>query len=306
MTTPRSQLVDQTTPLYYHIVSRCVRRAWLCGKDPINRKNYSHRKEWLKQRMFHLARHFSIEINAFTILSNHFHLVLYFDPMHCTKWSDDEVASRWVEAFPPKGAAEKLALLKENQKKAMLEDKVQLEARRRQLGSLSFFMKHLKQPIAYRANKEDDYQGHFFESRFYSGALLTEKAVLACMAYVDLNPVRAKIARSLKQCLDSSIRMRLKQIEGSLEKLKEVLKPLASGLGETTQRLSVTLKDYLAYLQERIALETGGPYVQSKAHIWFAQTASFKRKQRAYGPLKALNQWNKKQGFKRPEPRLPE
>mgnify|MGYP006085397397 FL=1 len=64
---------------------------------------------------------------------------------------------------------------------------------RQTLGSLSMFMKHLKQPIAYQANKEDRCSGHFFEGRFYSGALLDENAVIAAMAYVDLNPIRAKI-----------------------------------------------------------------------------------------------------------------
>ena len=70
-------------------------------------------------------------------------------------------------------------------------------------------MQHLKQPIARRANEEDDCKGHFFEQRFYSGALLSEEAVLAAMAYVDLNPVRAKLARRLAQCHHTSISARL-------------------------------------------------------------------------------------------------
>ncbi len=53
-------------------------------------------------------------------------------------------------------------------------------------------MKHLKQPIFYQANREDKCSGHFFEGRFYSGALLDENAVTAAMAYVDLNPIRAR------------------------------------------------------------------------------------------------------------------
>lgn len=86
-------------------------------------------------------------------------------------------------------------------------------------------MKHLKQPIAYRTNKEDYCTGHFFEQRFYSGALLSEKALLACMAYVDLNPVRAKIAKSIKQCANTSMAIRLKGIENSFQRLKEAVKP---------------------------------------------------------------------------------
>ena len=66
------------------------------------------------------------------------------------------------------------------------------------LGSLSAFMQHLKQPIARRANIEDGVTGHFFEKRFYSGALLDEEALLTAMAYVDLNPVRAGICETSK------------------------------------------------------------------------------------------------------------
>ena len=70
---------------------------------------------------------------------------------------------------------------------------------RQTLGSLSMFMKHLKQPVAYQANKEDGCSGHFFEGRFYSGALLDENAVVAAMAYVDLNPVRARIVKHIAE-----------------------------------------------------------------------------------------------------------
>ena len=89
-------------------------------------------------------------------------------------------------------------------------------------------MQHLKQPIARRANEEDGCKGHFFEQRFYSGALLSEEAVLAAMAYVDLNPVRAKLARRLAQCQHASITARL--LENSPAALADFLRPLASGL----------------------------------------------------------------------------
>ena len=308
MTTPRSKLVDPLVPLHYHLVSRCVRRVWLCGRDPISRRNYNHRKRWLEQRLLHLARYFAVEIDAFSIMSSHFHLVIYFDPIACQRWSDDEVAWRWVEAFPPTENGDVIEDLKPICRERILQNKALLDDRRRKLGCLSTFMKHLKQPIARRANKEDHCQGHFFETRFYSGALLSEQAVLASMAYVDLNPVRAKIARSIDQCDNTSIAVRIKHLENSLERLREVIEPLISGVGEMTYRFQITLADYIENLNEVIRCEMGRGSNQptNKQSRWFAQVASIRKRQRAYGSIEALAAWIDARGLKRPGSPLPE
>ncbi len=132
-------------------------------------------------------------------MSNHFHLVVLLDPGACAQWSSDEVADRWLVVCPPKDSEGNLdESLRELRKAMLLEQPEQIERLRRKLGSLSVFMQLLKQPIARRANLEDGCQGHFFEKRFYSGALLDEQALLAAMAYVDLNPIRAKLADTLE------------------------------------------------------------------------------------------------------------
>lgn len=98
--------------------------------------------------MYHLAQYFAVEIDAFAILANHFHIVLFFDPAACHQWSDEEVAFRWVEAFPPMENGEVLEELKPMRREQIVGNKNLLQDRRKKLGCLSTFMKHLKQPIS--------------------------------------------------------------------------------------------------------------------------------------------------------------
>ncbi len=310
MATPRYKLVDASTPLSYHLVSRCVRGAWLCGKDHRTCKDYSHRKPWLTERLLSLAQFFAVEIDAYSVMSNHFHLVVYHDPKLCLAWSDEEVARRWVEAFPPTQGRQALEERKALARERLLGDRERLKGARRTLGSLSSFMKHLKQPIARRANKEDGCKGHFFEQRFYSGALLSNEAVLAAMAYVDLNPVRAKLAKHLEDCRETSVSDRLR--ENGPRALEEYLAPVASGLGDTSKRgprFRVTLAEYIALLNQTMAaealLEQDKPPPSSPVARWLAQVASLRKRQRAYGPIKELKQWITARGLRFQEAPLP-
>jgi hypothetical protein len=311
MATPRSQLVDQQIALHYHLVSRCVRRSWLCGRDPHTRKNYNHRKTWLESRLFHLGQYFAIEVDAFAIMSNHFHLVVFYDPLACESWTDEEVIWRWCEAFPRPGVLndpDEVEHRKARQREALLQEPGSIEAARRCLGSLSAFMKNLKQPIARRANREDKCTGHFFEGRFYSGALLGEEAVIAAMVYVDLNPVRAKIAKNIEQCRDCSIRRRLDVVENSPERLKEAIAPLVSGLGESgaiNNHINMSLGGYIEHLRWLSPAQPPANPDDNHAR-WFARVAAIKKRQRAYEFIDDLKDWVERHGYKRPVDALPE
>ncbi len=99
MTYPRKTLIClQETP-YYHVVARCVRRAWLWGVDEYAGRDYSHRKAWVLERMAQQASVFAIDICAYAIMSNHYHLVIHVDAKRARSWSRKEVVERWTRLF---------------------------------------------------------------------------------------------------------------------------------------------------------------------------------------------------------------
>ena len=59
MTTARSQLVDPSSPGYYHCVSRCVRRAWLCGLDQFTGQSFEHQRGWIEDRLLEMRNTFA-------------------------------------------------------------------------------------------------------------------------------------------------------------------------------------------------------------------------------------------------------
>jgi len=76
---------------------------------------------------------------------------------------------------------------------------------RAQLSNLSRFMGNLNEHIARRANKEDGRTERFWQGRFNMQVILDLPALLGTLCYVDLNPVRAKIAKSPEQSKHTSV-----------------------------------------------------------------------------------------------------
>lgn len=209
MTRARYQQVSlQDTP-YYHCISRCVRRAYLCGNDTVSGKNFDHRKRWLVGRIKSLAEQFSIDICAYAIMSNHYHLVLFVNEQQANSWDDAEVIQRWTELFPRNAALVKT--LEKNKESKAARKRLQQQAAlwRERLMDISWFMRCVNESIARQANREDKCSGRFWEGRFKSQALLDEKALVTCMAYVDLNPIRAGVSDSLENSDFTSIQERL-------------------------------------------------------------------------------------------------
>ncbi len=72
----RKTQVSLEATLYYQCVSRCVRRAYLCGMDQSTGIDYEHRRNWIKEKLLSLPRYFAIEVCASAVMINHFHVVL--------------------------------------------------------------------------------------------------------------------------------------------------------------------------------------------------------------------------------------
>ncbi len=209
---PRARIVDSPTSGFYHCISRCVRRAFLCGDK------HDYRRQWIEQRLAELLDVFAIEACAYAIMSNHLHLIVKTDPKAARALTDLEVARRWLKLYPAelqrrKQAADRPAHARRIETaylESLVADHRRIARWRARLASISWFNKLLKEPIARRANREDDCTGYFWEGRFKSSRLLDQAAVLACMVYVDLNPMRAGMARALQECSFTSILHRLK------------------------------------------------------------------------------------------------
>ena len=261
MTRPRKALISLADTPYYHITSRCVRRAFLCGVDHYSGRSYEHRRQWVVDRIRLLSSLFAIDVCAYAVMSNHYHLVLKLAPNQLEDLSNDQIMDRWCALF--KGPL-LIQRYREGDALSTAErstvDEI-VNVWRNKLASISWFMRCLNQPIARQANQEDECTGKFWESRFTSQALKTEEALLSCMAYVDLNPVRAGLATSPETSTYTSIHERTgpkfdlntaihSQSEcGDLREFKMPVKPLLHFAGDLVNDLQsgilISFRDYL-------------------------------------------------------------
>lgn len=213
MTKARSELVSVAETPFYHCISRCVRRAFLCGHDALTGQDLSHRREWILRRMRLLSRVFAIDVCAFAIMGNHYHLVLRIDSVRVQRLSVREVVARWRRLFRGDVAAQRFLegeVLGDAEHQRVC---AMVETWRSRLVCLSWYMRALNEYIARRANAEDECKGRFWEGRFKSQALLDDQALLACMAYVDLNPIRAGTASTPEKSAFTSIAQRIRSLQ---------------------------------------------------------------------------------------------
>jgi len=210
---PRYAQVSLEATPYYHCVSRCVRRAFLCGSDQTTGINYEYRRQWVEDKLLELAGIFALDICAYAIMSNHYHVVFYVDRDKAESWSQEEVIDQWHQLFSGTMFSQRFMKGEELSKvqQTLLDEST--EEWRERLMDISWFMRVLNESIARKANSEDNCTGRFWEGRFKSQALLDEPALAACMAYIDLNPIRAGMASTPEESDHTSIQKRLNKAQ---------------------------------------------------------------------------------------------
>ena len=222
MALPRSKYVQDGEIGVYHCTTRCVRRAFLYGYDAYSGRDYSHRKAWISDRLQFLSSIFALDVFEFSVMANHYHVILRTRPDIVEGWSDYEIASRWLILCPNRYRSKKKpppAI--EDQIRALASCTDRIAELRRRLSNLSWFMARLNEYIARAANEEDDVKGRFWESRFKCQVLLDDAAVAACMVYVGLNPIRAGQAKTPEDSDFTGIQLRIHSLRKEKKKSSE-------------------------------------------------------------------------------------
>jgi REP element-mobilizing transposase RayT len=227
-----------------HVMNRTVRRCFLLGDDPVSGKNFDHRKDWMEDQLEIQARHFGIDLICYALMSNHFHLILRSRPDVVATWDDSEVARRWLMLCPKRKPSKRGPSKRKPSKKeslndessksrrkeaqateptqseidAIVNDPVEVQELRSRLSDISWWMRLLSQKIGSRANRDDNEVGKFWQSRFKGVKLLDEASILACAAYVDLNPIRAAIAENLEGSTYTSAQQRVLELQSKVAK----------------------------------------------------------------------------------------
>lgn len=240
----RKSQVSLADTSYYHCISRCVRRAYLCGEDKLTGQNYEHRRQWVEDKILFLTQVFAIDVCAYSIMNNHTHIVLYVDAKAIETWSTRDILNRWHRLFKGTLLTQDFVNNKPLDDSQLLTVEQTASVYKKRLIDISWFMRILNECIARKANKEDKCTGRFWEGRFKSQALLDEAALMACMAYVELNPIRAKIATTPETSDYTSIKLRIQKAPRNEQ--PATLMPFVGNQRKCmTKGLPFELKDYI-------------------------------------------------------------
>ena len=136
--------------IWVHCISRCVRRAYLCGDG------LDHRKDWVEERLRLLAGASAVEVAGYAVMSNHLHVVLRTRRDVALGWSDQEVAERWLTLWPKERLRDGTGVAPTAEAVRLASQTPQVAIWRARLADLGWCMKALKEEISRRANREDE------------------------------------------------------------------------------------------------------------------------------------------------------
>jgi REP element-mobilizing transposase RayT len=290
MPQPRKSQISLVDTPYYHCVTRCVRRSYLCGVDSYSGQSYEHRRAWVEKRLLFLCSVFAIDICAYAVMSNHVHVVLHVDENGAVSWDVNEVLSRYHKLHKGTLLTQKYIRGDELSAGERITFDETVEQYRLRLYNISWLMRDLNEYIARQANKEDACTGRFWEGRFKSQALLDESAVLACMAYVDLNPIRAKMEKTPETSSNTSIKKRTKAVINK-QRQPNILMPFVGNPRQDMPKgIAYHLKDYceLVDITGRCIREDKAGYIDNNhspilerlglsADQWLSLTTEFEK-----------------------------
>jgi len=222
----------------------------LCGDDFVTGKNFDHRRDWLTKRMCLLTTCFAIDIYAYAFMKNHYHIVLFVDPERVNDWSDEQIIEKWKTLWNWRQPDRPLVLPKNVSPS-------EIAKWRNRLADISWVMRLLNEPLARLANAEDNTKGHFWESRFKCNPLLDDGALVACMVYADLNPIKAGVARRAEDSDYTSIQQRIRNLS----------EDVSTNQCDTEQRNSNTKRIELKPVAGSGRTGVTGPAISSNEYI---------------------------------------
>jgi len=161
---PRMVIDDETT--VYHVMSRTALDGFPLGDIE---------KDFMLDLIRRYAVLYFVEILGFCLMGNHFHILVKTLPEY--KFTDQDIKKRYVNFYGDERAfADGL-----------------IPSLRAKLSSLSEFVREIKVGFARYYNKRHNRRGYFWGDRFKSVIVDKGETMVNCLAYIDLNPLRAGI-----------------------------------------------------------------------------------------------------------------
>ena len=253
---------------YYHVTSRCTLKAFLLHKE--EKEKFIEILQWL-------AGVFFVEVITYSVMTNHFHLVLKM--IRQRDISDEEFEERLRRFYLGPNPTGDGVILKHW-------DPYEI---RSEFGNISVFMQELKQRFTWWYHRQHGTWGHVWGQRFHSVLIEGHEALRAVMLYVDLNSVRANMVQRPERYPYCGLAQYLKEGQESHwlshRLLKEVMTTW-SHQGESDQVPADPVRRYLQMVYERGLLR---PVEKVEDHHVLAQllagpTSRFLR------PLRALSE----------------